>query len=408
MKNRMHCLEEIGPNLDPESDEREEEVEDLEYYEDRDAADLNPPGAASLPPPPVQVPPPPERGGLATPAGRRSRERELRANWDELRAAHEAADSVPPLSWDNQFGTDLLEPPLAKIPVEAGGVMRARKTLADNQPQQQLRSQQAGASTYYHQVTPGVINNPPPVARQLKERGKESAKKYFTQQPLSSQLAPSVDVQRRDPVRDPPARRYDREDIPDDLQSDASIETTNFLRNRRPPSSNPPSHHGEEPPTDLGKLAEAIFALANRETPKAETKSAARLQTVGLDNLKLDTAGRLNPITYFTWKSNIINTIDKMHLDKSIVLQLLCTKNHLPDKLWESIPHIANLNELFDRIEKQCPELGSAVTIVVKKIVGLRPCGSEAHAIESRCSELILAIIAYTGFIQFVPRKGAN
>ena len=47
---------------------------------------------------------------------------------------------------------------------------------------------------------------------------------------------------------------------------------------------------------------------------------------------------------------------------------------------------------LFDRIEKQAPELGSAVTVVVKKIVGLRPCGTEHHAVEARCAELILAI----------------
>ena len=53
---------------------------------------------------------------------------------------------------------------------------------------------------------------------------------------------------------------------------------------------------------------------------------------------------------------------------------------------------MASLQELFERIEKQCPELSSAVTIVVKKIVSLRPCVSEPHAIEARCAELILAI----------------
>ena len=81
-----------------------------------------------------------------------------------------------------------------------------------------------------------------------------------------------------------------------------------------------------------------------------------------------------------------------MNLDKSIVLQLLRTKNHLPDKLRESVQHAENLPALFDRIEKQTPELGSAVTVVVKKIVGLRPCSSEGHAVEAPCSELILAI----------------
>ena len=136
----------------------------------------------------------------------------------------------------------------------------------------------------------------------------------------------------------------------------------------------------------------AIFALVNNNAPRADTKSAARLQTVGLDNLKLDSAGRLNPITYFTWKSNIKNLISKMNLDTSIVLQLLRTKNHLPDKIRESLQHTENLPGLFDRIEKQTPELGSAVTVVVKRIVGLRQCGSEGHAIELRCSELILAI----------------
>ena len=69
---------------------------------------------------------------------------------------------------------------------------------------------------------------------------------------------------------------------------------------------------------------------------------------VGLDNLKLDNSGRLNPITYFTWKNNIIGAIERMHLEWSIdiVLQLLRTKNHLPDKVRESIQHVATLNEL--------------------------------------------------------------
>ena len=93
---------------------------------------------------------------------------------------------------------------------------------------------------------------------------------------------------------------------------------------------------------------------------------------VGLDNLKLDNEGRLNPITYFTWKDNIIGAIENMHLEPNIVLQLLRTKNHLPGKVRESVQHVANIQELFNRIEKQCPELSSAVSIVVKKIVGLR------------------------------------
>ena len=298
----------------------------------------------------------------------------------ELEAANKTAS---PQTWDN-FGIDWLGPPLTKIPVEEGGATCPRKTLADHQPQ---RSQQAGASTYYAKASPDGLNNPPPVARQPKQRGQESAREYFAQQPLARQLPPVIVPSGN------PDRQYIREDIPDDLQSNASIQA-NFLRNRpRRPPSRTPSHQGEEPTSEMGRLVEAILTLAqSKETPKAEPKSAARLQTVGLDNLKLDTAGRLNPITYFTWKNNIINAIKNMSLDKSIVLQLLRTKSHLPDKLRESIQHVADLNELFDRIKKQPPELGSAVTIVFKKIVGLRPCGSEAHAIESRCSELILDI----------------
>ena len=81
-----------------------------------------------------------------------------------------------------------------------------------------------------------------------------------------------------------------------------------------------------------------------------------------------------------------------MDLDLTIVLQLLRTKSHLPDKIRDTLQHADSLPALFSRIETQCPELESAVTILIKRICGLRACSTESHAVDNRCAELILAI----------------
>ena len=143
----------------------------------------------------------------------------------------------------------------------------------------------------------------------------------------------------------------------------------------------------------MGQLIEAlhVWAQVGSRPPAGDVRSAARLQTVGLDNLKLNSAERLDPILYWTWKASIKNAIDRMNLDQDIVLQLLRTKNHLPDKIRDSVRHADTLSALFSRIEKQTPELGSAVHVVVKRIVGLRQCGTDGQAIEDRCSKLRMA-----------------
>ena len=141
-------------------------------------------------------------------------------------------------------------------------------------------------------------------------------------------------------------------------------------------------------------MIKAIYTLARNvsKPPNSETRSTARLQTVSLDNLKLNSAGSLDPIVYHTWKHNIISSTQTMKLEEPVVLQLLRTKSHLPDKVRDTIQHAESLSVLFSRIEKQTPELESAVTTVIKRICGLKPCSTESHAVEARATELILAI----------------
>ena len=54
----------------------------------------------------------------------------------------------------------------------------------------------------------------------------------------------------------------------------------------------------------IGHLIQAISAMnQNNRPPATEARPTARLQTVSLDNLKLDNAGRLDPIMYWTWQT---------------------------------------------------------------------------------------------------------
>ena len=88
----MLAVEDSGLLFDQPSDEIVEEVEEIELRDDRGVEDLGLGGAAYQPPPQVEDLPPPPRGNLQTPAGRKLLEQEIRANWEELRAANEAAE----------------------------------------------------------------------------------------------------------------------------------------------------------------------------------------------------------------------------------------------------------------------------------------------------------------------------
>ena len=132
--------------------------------------------------------------------------------------------------------------------------------------------------------------------------------------------------------------------------------------------------------------------MNRRQSPATDGRHLARLPNVGLDFLKLDNNGRLDPITYFTWKNNIEHSIAAMNFDPYTVLQLLRTKTYLPESVRVTVQHAGSLAALFARIETQTPELGSAVNIAIHRITGLRQCGTDPHDLESRCSELAIAI----------------
>ena len=57
-----------------------------------------------------------------------------------------------------------------------------------------------------------------------------------------------------------------------------------------------------------------------------------------------------------------------------------------------SAEHITSLEELFRKLEHQCPSIDSVVPILIKRIVALPPCGADGHQIEMICAELLLAI----------------
>ena len=209
----------------------------------------------------------------------------------------------------------------------------------------------------------GAFPKKPPVVRQLAdvlEEGRDTERKhYLEQKTLRSVLPPSLDVTQLTFAMAPGPKvnhRFWSPRGPREVQIPQSLLNP---QNRPGPRVNltaesPPNRqqHMEPPdpapnrpggtnsgPTDpLSQLANAILTLAQKSNPQPRVeKSAARIPTVGLDNQKLDNAGRINPITHYTLKNNIVWSIENMHLEQSIVMQLLRTKNHLPDRVRESI-----------------------------------------------------------------------
>ena len=142
-------------------------------------------------------------------------------------------------------------------------------------------------------------------------------------------------------------------------------------------------------------MLEAIYALARGMSKPAglDDKPTARLQAISLDNLRLGSDSRLDPIVYHTWKVNIVGSIKTMKLPEQVVLQLLRTKTHLPDRIKDTIQNATSMAELFNRIEQSVPELESAVSIVIKRICAQKHLSSqEPHFREARATELTLAL----------------
>ena len=76
-----------------------------------------------------------------------------------------------------------------------------------------------------------------------------------------------------------------------------------------------------------------------------------------------------------------------------MVLQILRTKSHLPDRIKDTIQNATSMAELFKRIEQSVPELESAVSIVIKRICAQKHLSSqEPHVREARATELTLAL----------------
>ena len=143
----------------------------------------------------------------------------------------------------------------------------------------------------------------------------------------------------------------------------------------------------------LNSIQALAQGMARSVAPAGDDRPAARLPSIVLDNLRLNADGRLDPVVFYSWRLNIENAIERMRLPEETVVQLLRTKNHLPEAIRATVQNASTLPELMHRIGQAVPDLRSAVSVVVAKISGQPILTSQdPHVREARATELTLAL----------------